>query len=69
MSTDPGATTLLDLSGERADPYLNQVRSVVQLHLDIANRLSKQGSPLHGFQELVRASRAVPMNARLASAL
>jgi Tfp pilus assembly protein PilF len=69
MSTDPGATTLLDLSGEKADPYLNQVRSVVQLHLDIANRLSKQGSPLHGFQELVRASRAVPMNARLAAAI
>ena len=76
MSTDPGATTLLDLSGEsRVEPasaqdaYLHQVRSVVQMHLDIASRLSREGSPLQGFQELVRASRAVPMNARLAAAL
>lgn len=73
MSTDPGATTLLDLSGESraeaADPYLHEVRGVVQLHLDIATRLARQGTPLLGFQELVRASRAVPMNARLAAAL
>ncbi|MDP1827182.1 MAG: tetratricopeptide repeat protein [Archangium sp.] len=76
MSTDPGATTLLDLSGESRletvtadDAYLHQVRSVVQMHLDIAARLTREGSALMGFQELVRASRAVPMNARLAAAL
>lgn len=75
MSTDPGATTLLDLSGEsrletvRTDALLGEVRSVVDMHLAIATRLSRDGSPLQGFQELVRASRAVPMNARLASAL
>ena len=76
MSTDPGATTLLDLSGEsRLDPvrsedaYLHQVRSVVQMHLEIALRLAREGSALQGFQELVRACRAVPMNARLAAAL
>lgn len=76
MSTDDqGATTLLDLSGEsrletvRTDAYLGEVRGVVAMHLQIAARLSREGSPLQGFQELVRASRAVPMNARLAAAL
>ncbi len=76
MSTeDQGATTLLDLSGEsrletvRTDAYLGEVRGVVSMHLLIASRLAREGSPLQGFQELVRASRAVPMNARLAAAL
>ena len=75
MSTDPGATTLLDLSGESRAPvtpedaYLHQVRSVVRMHLEIAARLAREGTPLMGFQELVRATRAVPMNARLAAAL
>lgn len=76
MSTDPGATTLIDLSGESRvetvssdDAYLHQVRSVVQMHLDIAARVEREGSALSGFQELVRASRAVPMSARLAAAL
>ncbi len=75
MSTDPGATTLLDLSGEarleavRPDGLLAAVRGVVQMHLGIASRLAREGSPLTGFQELVRASRAVPMNARLAAGL
>ncbi len=76
MSTDPGATTLLDLSGEKSlesvttdASYLNQVRGVVQMHVEIAARLTREGSALMGFQELVRASRVVPMNARLAAAL
>src|SRR6476661_3414921 len=75
MSTDPGATTLIDLSGESRQPassedkYLHQVRSVVAMHLEIAARLTREGSALSGFQELVRASRAVPMTARLAAAL
>ncbi len=76
MSTDPGATTLLDLSGESrletvkaGDAYFHHVRSVVDMHLGIAARLTREGSALMGFQELVRASRAVPMNARLAAAL
>lgn len=76
MSTDPGATTLLDLSGEKSlesvttdEAYLSQVRGVVQMHVEIAARLTREGSALMGFQELVRASRVVPMNARLAAAL
>ncbi|PZR18799.1 MAG: hypothetical protein DI536_02660 [Archangium gephyra] len=76
MSTDDvSTTTLLDLSGEsrletvRTDAYFGEVRGVVDMHLLIASRLTREGSPLQGFQELVRASRAVPMNARLASAL
>lgn len=76
MSTeDVSTTTLLDLSGEsrletvRTDAYFGEVRGVVDMHLLIASRLTREGSPLQGFQELVRASRAVPMNARLASAL
>ncbi len=75
MSTDTGATTLLDLSGEKSlesvtdEAYLNQVRGVVQMHVEIAARLTREGSALMGFQELVRASRVVPMNARLAAAL
>ncbi len=75
MSTDPGATTLLDLSGESrlepvpADALLVEARSVVQMHLDIAARLTREGSALQGFQELVRATRAVPMNAKLAAGL
>jgi tetratricopeptide (TPR) repeat protein len=75
MSTDPGATTLIDLSGESrldtatSDPVLLAARAKVQMHLAIAARLLREGSTLQGFQELVRTTRLVPMNARLAAAL
>lgn len=75
MSSDKRATTLLDHSGEarletvQTEALPEDVRSMVQMHLDIAARRAREGSPLQGFQELVRASRAMPMNARLAAAL
>ena len=74
MSTDPGATTLIDLSGEsrltaQSDPALVEARQKVEMHLGIAARLTRENSALQGFQELVRATRLMPMNARLAAAM
>lgn len=82
MSTDPGATTLIDLSGESrltaqsdlvapggSDPALLEARKKVEMHLGIAARLRRDGTALQGFQELVRATRLMPMNARLAGAM
>lgn len=74
MSTDPGATTLLDLSGESRLETVPidshpEGRSPVDMHFAIAARLTREGSALLGFQELVRASRAMPMNPRLAAGL
>ncbi|MBL8910098.1 MAG: hypothetical protein JNM17_05265 [Archangium sp.] len=74
MSTDPGATTLIDLSGEsrvtsQSDPALLEARKKVEMHLGIAARLRREGTALQGFQELVRATRLMPMNARLAGAM
>ncbi|MFO0594553.1 MAG: hypothetical protein U0228_04595 [Myxococcaceae bacterium] len=78
MSTDPGATTLIDLSGEKlvekveareSDPALLEVRERVVMHVGIAARVAREASPLQGFQELVRTSRVVPMNAYLAAAM
>ena len=75
MSGDKRGSTLLDHSGEarletvQIEAVSDDVRSLVQMHLDIATRRAREGSALQGFQELVRASRAMPMNARLAAAL
>ncbi len=75
MSTDEhGTTTLLDVSGEYSephitDPYLDEVRMAVSMHARIAARRTREGSPMDGFQELVRAARKLPMNSRLAAAL
>lgn len=84
MSTDPSARrTLLDSSGDRSLERLrlDSVRatavqeailtqgSVIEMHRLIAMRLLREGSPVQAFQELVRASRAVPMNPRLAANL
>ena len=71
MSTDPGARTLSDLSGEAPAPDSGDsaARGVVDMHRRIAARLLAEGAPVRAFNELVRASRAVTMNARLAAAL
>lgn len=75
MSTDEqGTTTLLDVSGETSgphvtDPELDEVRTAVVMHARIAARRTREGTPLDGFQELVRAARKLPMNAPLAAVL
>lgn len=75
MSTDPSARTLSDLSGEapmetvRTEAVTPEVLGVVDMHRRIAARLLKEGAAVRAFNELVRASRAVTMNARLAAAL
>ncbi|MCC6334497.1 MAG: hypothetical protein IT380_10980 [Myxococcales bacterium] len=75
MSTDPSARTLSDLSGEKsmqsvqAQTVAPEVQSVVDMHRRIAARLLAEGAPVRAFNELVRASRAVTMNRRLASSL
>ncbi|MHB8878459.1 MAG: tetratricopeptide repeat protein, partial [Myxococcaceae bacterium] len=47
----------------------DEVKSLVEMHLKIARRLMRESAPGRAFAELVRASRAVPMTARLASAM
>lgn len=75
MSTDPSARTLSDLSGEtpmetvRTEGVAPEGRGVVDMHRRIAARLLAEGAPVRAFNELVRASRAVTMNAHLAAAL
>ena len=75
MSTDPSATTLNDASGEvpfkalRARLGAHDDLGVVEMHRTIALRMLREGSAVQAFQELVRACRIVPMNARLASSL
>ncbi len=44
-------------------------RGVLEMHRAIANRLLREGAPARAFSELVRATREVPMSARLAAAL
>lgn len=74
MSTDPGARTLSDLSGEtpmenvRGDGVAD-TQGVVDMHRRIASRLLAEGAPVRAFNELVRASRTVTMSGRLAAAL
>lgn len=75
MSTDPGATTLIDLSGEVHGEALLPgaeragAQAVVDMHLRIAARLGRQGAPLQALQEVTRAARAVPLTGRLAAAV
>lgn len=75
MSTDPSATTLNDASGEiplkalRARLSERDDLGVVEMHRTIAWRMLREGSAVQGFQELVRACRIVPMNARLAASI
>jgi tetratricopeptide (TPR) repeat protein len=44
-------------------------RGALEMHRAIANRLMKEGAPARAFTELVRATREVPMSAKLAAAL
>jgi hypothetical protein len=72
MSTDPGARTLIDLSGEAPADGLRDAAAAtgpVDMHRRLATRLLLEGAPLQGLNELLRASRALPMSGRLAGAL
>lgn len=53
----------------RADGAGQEARGVVDMHRRIAARLLAEGAPVRAFNELVRASRTVTMNGRLAAAL
>src|ERR1043165_573659 len=47
----------------------DETRLMIDMHLSIAARLLREGSASRAFSELVRASRASPMTARLAASL
>jgi hypothetical protein len=69
MTSDPSARrTLLDQSGEAPVEAGGSV-SVLDMHCRIARRMLREGSAGQAFQELVRASRAVPMSLKLAANL
>jgi tetratricopeptide (TPR) repeat protein len=51
------------------DPVADETRLMIGMHLSIAARLLREGSPSRAFSELVRATRETPLTGRLASSL
>jgi tetratricopeptide (TPR) repeat protein len=51
------------------DPVADETRLMIGMHLSIAARLLREGSPSRAFSELVRATRESPLTGRLASSL
>lgn len=69
MSTPADARATKELTGDTTGERPAADDALVEMHRRIAVRLLADGAPVRAFNELVRASRSVKMNGRLAAAL